>query len=346
MNVADSSALPEAIVETLRGVWGAGDAARTDSPRYAAKKIGRNEVWEITRHAPERVRCYAKWSPSTDLFQRELEGLRIVNALAARHDWILGAPIIAADETTGVIVVHEVRGVSAAEVISQPLRRFRSSMNTAVRQSDAMNCLRVIGQFLEQLHRFSLPRSSHLANHAPAAVVARINRLADDVRRHESLAHLRIWTGFPISLRDFIIAAEPPLCVLHGDTSPGNFLVEGSRLGILDFEDLGIGPACRDWLWLDYCLERYDSMWHYRSANDLRRMIAQRIDPGLRSLYRLEFLLLHLIAIAMRRQSESIPARISDRLERSQVIRSLRRHCDLISNTSKRNRQAQIQIAG
>jgi aminoglycoside phosphotransferase (APT) family kinase protein len=342
MNVAAASAPPEAIADTLNGVWGADTGrAATDRPTYAARKVGRNEVWEITRQAPARLRCYAKWWPSTEMFQRELEGLRIVNTLAARHDWIMAAPIIAADETTGVIVVDEIRGESGAELIARPLRRFRSSM-TPARQPDAVNCLAMIRRFLEKLHRVSVPDSSHLVSHGPATVAARINRTADRLRQHASLAHLAVWKAFPLSLQDFRIADEPPLCVLHGDASPGNFLVDGSRLGILDFEDLGVGPACRDFLWLDYCLERFDWMWHYRSAQGLRRVISQpAIDPGFRLLYRLDFLLLHLETIATRNQRDSVLARLSDQLERSQVIRSLRRHCDLIFDTAKRSRTAQ-----
>lgn len=329
MNGAASSAPPQAIAATLNGVWGA----------YAAKKIGRNEVWEITTEAPAKSRCYAKWWPSTEMFHRELEGLRIVNTLAARHDWIMAAPIVVADETTGVIVVQEICGTSAAELISRPLRRLRSSMNTPARQREAVNCLAMIGRFLEQLHRVDVPHSRHLAGHGPAAVVARVNRLADGLRAHASLGHLAVWTAFPLSLQDFHIADEPRLCVLHGDTSLVNFLSDGSRLGILDFEDLGVGPACRDWLWLDYCLEQYDWRWHYRTAQDLRRVISQPpIDPGLRLLYRLEFFLLHLVAIAARGQRASVLARLSDRLERSHVIRSLRRHCDLVRDTSMRIR--------
>lgn len=337
MNVS-ASALPEAIAGTLRGVWGAATgSAATDRPAYAAKKIGRNEVWEITTDAPAALRCYAKWWPSPDMFQRELEGLHIVNALAARHDWIMAAPIIVADETTGVIVVDEIRGTSGAEVISRPLRRLRSPMHAPGRQRDAVNCLAMIGRFLEQLHRVDVPHSRHLASHGPAAVVARVNRLAGHLREHASLAHLDVWAAFPLSLRDFHIADEPQVCLLHGDTSPGNFLVDGARLGILDFEDLGVGPACRDWLWIDYCLERYDWMWHYRTAQGLRRLISEPpIDPGLRRLYRLEFLLLHLMTIATRSQRDSVLARLSDRLERLQVIRLLRRHCDAVFDTSKR----------
>ena len=330
MSVAAPSAPPQAIADTLNGVWGA----------YAAKKIGRNEVWEITTDAPAKPRCYAKWWPSTEMFHRELEGLRIVNTLAARHDWIMAAPIIVADETTGVIVVQEIRGTSAAELISRPLRRLRSSMNTPARQRDAVNCLAMIGRFLEQLHRVDVPHSGHLASHGPAAVVARVNRLADCLREHASLGHLAVWTAFPLSLQDFHIADEPQLCVLHGDTSLVNFLGDGSRLGILDFEDFGVGPACRDWLWLDYCLEQYDWMWHYRTAQNLRRVISRPpIDPGLWRLYRLEFFLLHLIAIAARGQRASVLARLSDRLERSHVIRSLRRHCDSVLDTSIRIRE-------
>jgi thiamine kinase-like enzyme len=332
MNVAASSAPPEAIADTLSGVWGArtGGAA-TDRPAFAAKKIGRNEVWEITTDAPAKLRCYAKWWPSPEMFQRELEGLRIVNALAARHDWIMAAPIIVADETTGVIVVDEIRGASGAELISRPLRRLRPSMNTAARQRDAVNCLAMIRRFLEELHRVNVPHSRHLASHAPAAVLARVNRLADGLREDASVAHLAVWKVFPLSLQDLRITDEPELCVLHGDASPGNFLVDGSRLGILDFEDLGVGPACRDLLWTEYCLERFDAMWHYRTAADLRRVISQpSIDPGLRLLYRLEFLLLHVLTITMRSQRDSVLARLSDRLERLQVIRSLRRHCDLV----------------
>ena len=336
MTVAASSALPQAIADTLNGVWGA----------YAAKKIGRNEVWEITTDAPAKLRCYAKWWPSTEMFHRELEGLRIVNTLAAGHDWITAAPIIVADATTGVIVVHEIRGVSGEELISRPLRRFCPSMNTPARQLEAVNCLTMIRRFLEQLHRVNVPHSRHLANHGPAAVVARVNTLADRLRQHASLAHLAMWTAFPVSLQDFRIADEPQLCVLHGDTSLRNFLVDGSRLGILDFEDLGVGPACRDLLWIDYCLKRYDWMWHYRTAQGLRRLMSQPpIDPGVRLLYRLEFLLLHLIAIAMRSERDSVLARLSDRLERLHVIRSLRRHCDLVLDTAKRSRTAPVHMA-
>jgi hypothetical protein len=342
MTAAGSSAPPEAIADTLNGVWRARTGrAATDRPAYAARKIGRNQVWEITADAPAKLRCYAKWWPSTEMFQRELEGLRIVNALAARHDWIIAAPIIAADETTGVIVVDEIRGTSAAEVISRPLRRFRSSMNTPARQRDAVNCVAMIRRFLELLHRVDVPQSRYLANHGPATVVARVNRLAQRLGAHASLAHLAVWAAFPLTLQDLHIADEPQLCVLHGDASPGNFLVDGSRLGILDFEDLGVGPADRDFIWLDYCLERFDWMWHYRTAQDLRRLISEPpIDPGLRLLCRLEFLLLHLETIAVRSQRDSVLARLSDRLERSHVIRALRRHCDLVSD--KRSRTAHV----
>jgi hypothetical protein len=320
------------VADTLQHVFSTENmsAALNGASSYTARKVGRNEVWEITGCGPAGGRSYAKWWPSPEMFQRELEGLRIVNSLATRHSWLMATTVIVADEATGVIVVRELCGVSGEELISRPLRRLRPAMNRAAQKRGAVRCLSMIVQFLEHLHRVPVQDSAHLTTHGPTAVVARVNELAERLRQHPLLEG-EIWNAFPLCLRDFPIADVPRDCVLHGDPSPGNFIVDDSRLGVLDFEDLGVGPACRDLLWVDYCLEQYDRMWHYGSGEQLRRVISHiPMDPGVRLLYRLEFLLLHLIAIVMRPVGRPMLARYSDRLERLHVVRSLRRHCDLV----------------
>lgn len=321
------SGLPDPVAAALHSAFGSPRVSDTAS--YSVRKVGRNQVWEVTSCEQSKKRCYAKWWPSPQMFQRELGGLDIINRLAARHSWLLPAPVIFADEANGVIVVREVHGVDGSHLISQALRRFQRTMKRETEK--AFRCLSLILQFLEQLHRVEVRDSSHLAAHDPMAVLDRVNGFAERLRNHPAWDDAGVWDAFPLSLNDFQIAEMPALCVLHGDPTPVNFIIDDSRVGVLDFEDMGVGPACRDLLWIDYCLEQYDRMWHYRSGARLRRLVPQTAtDPGVLLLYRLECLLLHLTAIATRPAATTAVTRYFDWMERTQVVRSLRRHCDLV----------------
>ena len=331
MTVAVQNTLPDPVADVVQHLFQNPLGGFTADERlpYKVRRVGRNEVWEATTLSQPEVRYYIKRCPSLDMFRRELEGYRIIEKVAAQCGWVMNARVLLTDETTGVILLNELCGTSGERLVSRALRRFPPIPNSTVAIQEALDCVSKILQFLNQLHHV-LCSDSHLAAHHPSALVARINRLAGNLREHPATAKSTLLDAFPVRLQDFPIDELPRNCLLHGDPTPGNFILCQGRLGVLDFEDMGFGPAGRDSLWLDYHLEQYGLRWRYRGASRLRELISlKEFDLGMWLLLRTEFHLIHLTAIS-RRPGQSMLSRHRDRLERNQVMRSLRQCCDFL----------------
>lgn len=160
--------------------------------------------------------------------REHLEGLAVWEA-AQRGELAFAAPRPARfDEDTGVLWQEPVAGVEARpRLLSQdgPALAERMGAAAASLSVSSLRPLRAIGR--ETAFSRLARRADELARLAPA--------LAD--RIFELLAGLReLYTGVP--------ARE--LRPVHGDLNLGQWLTDGERLGLVDYEDLSLGEPERD----------------------------------------------------------------------------------------------------
>jgi aminoglycoside phosphotransferase (APT) family kinase protein len=94
--------------------------------------------------------------------------------------------------------------------------------------------------------------------------------------------------------------------LVHGDLSAGNILIDGESVGLVDFEDMGVGPTFRDTLWIRYLFELGNRHFYYRGFNHLSDMLlATESRSEYKIIYQLDFSLLNLLYMQQKHGSLS-----------------------------------------
>lgn len=310
-------------VEELKLMQPAGATVRLRR-ELVARRAGRNQVWQFAAPAGSSKRYYVKFWDCPRLFARELKGHEIVSQLAATHDWLLPSPVVLAHQSIGAIVTEEIPGPTLARTLAAADRSlsFERRRRTLRRAQD---CLSLIRRFLRELHAFRCSDDPALADHRLLAIVGRINRGAAKLQAFPQCAGLPELASFPISITDVSALKYPGDVLVYGDLSPANVIFDGRRVGFLDFEDFGVGAACRDDLWINYLLKRS------RSGRSLLRRDSTVPTP-VHALYRLEFLVMHAQFALRSVRSPGFVDHLRSRVECYRVLREFRKHCAVLRN--------------
>lgn len=285
--------------------------------RVFARQVGRNAVWELTEASIPPKRYYAKFWTSPDMFDRDINGREVISDLAEVHQWLMPAPIIFCAPSIRVVVAEQLPGRILQALVSGATRRLSTRRERGACHDAANGCLSLVLRLLPQLNAYQPQAQSWLVDHSSAAVFARINRLALSIRERSCFAgRLRELQHFPITAPDPRPFEEAENVLIYGDLSPANIIFDGSRIGLFDFEDLGIGPACRDYHWLEYLLETFGNHWRYRPANAFLSSVRTRCeDSPLRRLHRLDFAIMDLDRALHQYRTMSLPRRLLERAE-------------------------------
>ncbi|MDH4147779.1 MAG: phosphotransferase, partial [Acidimicrobiia bacterium] len=244
-------------------------------PPTISAGIGRPARFELVEYAPEGS-ATARVSDNAGTVRAYLKAYhgRDVAALASRYDAVAsqlveaGAPL----RTPRALAWDPTRALLALE----PLPGVPWSQLGPARLPDAFGRLGAACAAMHDLSPERLASAAAWSRPAPAlglfgrlAVPRVLNsaRLVGRARPDVEALCAELATG---------LAAGPPRAlapdvVLHGDLHPGNVLVDGDRLNLIDLDQSGIGPAAMDLASLLARL-RFESLVGARDTADARQL--------------------------------------------------------------------------
>lgn len=270
----------------VRALAEAGTESPANRGEWVATPVGRNDVWKLTPRVRPGEPRFVKFYRSPVDYRREMRGLNLARKLANGRDWLMAADILIADETGRFLVTDALPGTSLRELVLTALRLGVPRRRQEVALEQARRCLALLVEWVGLLQLQALEAVEDLQDDRPAAVARRI-------AEKES----RLWGDRPRT--PLAAPGSPRLVVLtHGDLSFGNVFYHEGRIGIVDFENMGIGLSFRDPLWIRYGLEQCNYRWYYRNSAPLLDLVDAPVasDP-LAALYRMEFTVDHLLIL-------------------------------------------------
>jgi hypothetical protein len=262
--------------------------ARQGSPRRCqidgihCMRVGRNDVWRVTLGGAVLFVTYCQ---NDGEFHRRLAGIELTETIARDNPNIAAARLEAVIAESGVIVVQKAPGIAADRLFRLAYRIDKNPFRGRAARGRFLDALASITDFLRAMHQ-SLPASrEHLWDHGPESVVRRVTSHLD--RLSQTVARLR---GLRVPALPY--PSNTVSDVVLGDVTLGNFLIDGSRVMCVDFEDLGFGEPRRDFVLLNESLKRALGQWYYWS-DDFRGLVpmVQPDDPWC-AMYALEAQLL------------------------------------------------------
>lgn len=284
------------------------EAARSLSPRdratdplsdssWTAARVGRNDVWRLAHRSDAQETFFAKFYTSPAGFQRELSGLRRAWKLALEHDWLMAAEVVIADEEEGFILTRALPGTPLRHLIRKALRRAQpGQLRREALEHTRWALARVIA-WIGLWQRASAEEVVNPQDDRPMVVAERIAAKLARLQAGGTRTHSRLAS----SVSDHAGEIGGLSVLTHGDLSFGNILCDTGRVGIVDFENTGLGLPCRDFAWIRYNLEQGNYRWYYRKSGPLLALVETTPADALAvELYRLEFVIDHLLILQMR----------------------------------------------
>ena len=137
--------------------------------------------------------------------------------------------ILHADEESRILVLSAVAGISAEKLPADP-----TAMDVVMIQA---------GRFLRSLHQLSIEETDSVP--LSEAIVMRLEswiQAGDDNLSHEEIACARQRVG------DGSLFREQLRVPCHNDFQPRNWLWDGDRIGIIDFEHAHANHPAFDWI--------------------------------------------------------------------------------------------------
>lgn len=273
-------------------------ALAIDRGPWSASRVGRNAVWRVAHRAGSGEAYFAKFYPSACAYRRELGGLQLAGRLATGRDWLMAAEVLAADDRERYILTAGLPGSPLRTILRTALRRGQAPSVRRAALEKTRHCLNLVADWIALWQDQSPGAVDDLQDDRPDAVAGRITEKQERLRSGSVLAGLGIGeTPRRIAVPD----GDAPLVLTHGDLSFGNIFVDEGKIGIVDFENMGIGPRFRDSIWIEYGLEQCNFRWYYRSSGALLDLLdVPRPDDRLAGLYRLEFVIDHVLILKAR----------------------------------------------
>lgn len=253
---------------------------------WSVLRVGRNRVWRA-QAGPTTV--YVKITDDARYYRRESHGLRISQQLADQRDWIVAPELVHADPAEHALVLSSLPGVSVAELLKNALRVDRNPFRRREPLDRFMNALSHVVRWLRAVHQVAATDRSVLFDHTTTHMRDRIHSKLQRAIQHGLLNTdekiLEAFRQLEVSEPD----PEPHL--VCGDATLGNFFWDGSRIGRIDFEDLGFGAGARDFSEIRQGLEYVASKRWYWSTRAATAVLPPRDNRNEDVLYRLEWAL-------------------------------------------------------
>jgi aminoglycoside phosphotransferase (APT) family kinase protein len=248
-------------------------------------------------------------------FRREILGHQIARELSRENNWIGAVPVIIEDEGEGLVVTRAAQGQYLADIVRSSLRLDKNPLRRRHRIARAATSLELLGRWIKKFFQVQLPSADVLSDKSPHSIRQRALRNLAYIRSISTHRRQKL-DQLDATLRECQIPTDNVLLgLVHGDLNAGNILISDSQITVIDFEDIGAGPALYDCLWLR---ESFSRTWASRSYVWLRSPLMSLPIPQfsnrLIALYRIDFELLYLRQLAHRAISGSRWAHISANL--------------------------------
>ena len=236
-----------------------------------AEKCGRNNIWRLT--AVNAGVYFARLSRSKGEHERALYGLQLAEGLAATHGQFMAASVVCHDDVDWVFVTRQLPGVALSELFKSAYRLDRNPLRRSGPQERCRAAISLLIQWLNEFHKLDPHKGIPLHDYSLHGIRRRINRkLNSSVNGKTYARHLGV------QLLDEIEGLKEHDTLIFGDVTLGNFFFDGSRLGAIDFEDIGIGPGIRDQVCLRREFLRAFEKIHYLTDRTLLSLTRQ--DEG------------------------------------------------------------------
>lgn len=264
---------------------------QVNRPEYVARRVGRNLVWQVVEHRSPSV-VFVKFRPNLAELHREVNGLQLAVETARGTSRFMSAELILADDVRRVIVTKSLPGQSYAEILRSAYRLDKNPLGRRRSLELVTHCTSLIVDWFDTFSQRRVLPQDELLDHSLVGVMDRINNKLDDLctlklpSLHSHLNAIRDYSA------EWISRVAVRNGAVLGDASPTNFVFDGTRLGVIDFEDFGFGDPGRDHFVLDYHLQRLSRHWGYRSCSSLRQQLMS-VSPFKSKIFQLEFFLDH-----------------------------------------------------
>ena len=231
-------------------------------------RVGRNEVWKVTRQSGERY--FVKFYDSKWQFRRDLVGLDAAHEVAARNSQYCAPTVLNADGAVSAIATTELSGPSLRTVLSRAFRMDQNPLRRSAPIQRALDLLHRIIGYLRELHGSRCAPDESLLDHSVHGIVSRISRKLSRIERlsRGKPTYLKcLLTDVRRACSDLAIDVDRvDMVPVFGDPVPDNIMMDGGRVGLIDFEDYGLGDPARDWVMLLDSVTPSWSWWHWSNA--------------------------------------------------------------------------------
>lgn len=289
---------------------------------YLAIRVGRNQVWKLTPHTEGQGQSlFFKYYHSLDSFNRELAGLQVANSLARQFPAYLAPEVLFSDEQSLVVVINELSGETLAELMKAALRIDRNPLRKRGPIERVQMALTLTAEWLKSLREQSVSPNQFFSDHSLQGSMNRILSKISIIKQRE-LPKNQYQRKLIDDLKTICVAASAKLpceepVLVHGDLAPGNVIYNNGRIGVIDFEDFGVGDAVRDSINFREQIEPGHGRWRKwalpRLSNEIEFVVASESEEAV---FRIEFCLNRLVhSICPRWNSKRDQARSWKRLK-------------------------------
>jgi aminoglycoside phosphotransferase (APT) family kinase protein len=245
-------------------------------------RVGRNPVWRIQRG---KQRLFVKIMRDSRYYRRERHGLEVSQQLARNHEWMAAPELVHTDETQGALITTSLPGTGVRKVLREAFRVDLNPFRRADRMDSALRGFAYVLRWLAQFHQMPVTCRELLFDHSHLRVR---DRVLEKLRRGIEYGVLSVNDDVLTRFVELELAPRQPERLLCGDATIGNFLWDGTRIGRVDFEDLGFGAPGRDYSEIRQGLEllaRKPWYWSVDRAIELLPRSSRLVED---TLYRLE----------------------------------------------------------